>query len=227
MGRPRKKTTENSNVVLSDNSLKLAKENEELRRQLAELNKTLNEKLLNLVAENKKLKEDIKNKDRETFVGIRSVSGSNVWLAAPESKMGEPGSVNKGRLLKSGNITIVPSYWVVEWITSGNLCLKMGDIVIDNEAAKKISANVDFADIKIPDDFYLFDYTVEQIKDMAKNNIKAIVAYVNKHKNNVNILNSLHGILTSELEKYEDNSPQYADIENVINRIVSYLSKDK
>jgi len=216
----------NVDVSKTTNADKLKQENALLKKKVEELTETLNNKLGQLIEENKELRKRLEDKKTEKFVGIRSVTGANVWLPAPESKTGDPATRNMGRMLKAGKTTIVPSYWVVDWIASNYLGLKLGDVVIDNEQAKKISPNVEFDDIDIPEDFYLFEYTAEQIREMAKNNVKALVSYVNKNKKNVPLLNQVRGILADEQTKYKEDSPVYIDIDNLLTRIVSYISKE-
>ena len=213
----------NENVVSGVNE-KLKKENEELKKELSKLNNTIKDQLAQLLEENKQLKEKLaESESKDNYVGIRSVTKAKVWLPSPESKT-DPTKKNYGKLLKPGMATVVPSYWVVDWITSGYLGLKMGDIIIDNEAGKRISPNVHFIDIKVPKDFYIFEYNAEEIKNMLFSDPAKLHSYINSNKNNTLVLNYIYSIVKSVIGDMKQDDEHYYDVESIIVKIENKLS---
>lgn len=204
---------------------KLKEENKQLRLELSKLNETIKGQLSQLIAENKELKEKLaESESKDNYVGIRSVTKAKVWLPSPESKSGDPSKKNYGKLLKPGMATVVPSYWVVDWITSNFLGLKMGDVIIDNEAGKRISPNIHFIDIDVPKNFYIFKYDVEEIKKMLIANSSDLHIYINKNKDNGLVLNYIYSIVKSVIDDMDQNDKNYYNVESIIVKIENQLS---
>lgn len=212
-------------MAKSKTKAELQKENLELKKKLDDLTKTLNLQMEQLVQENKELKEKLSaSSEREKFVGIRSTIDGAIWLPAPESKSGDAKDRNKGKYLEGKKATIVPAYWVADWITSGLLPLRTRSIVVDNEAGKKISPGVNFTDVVFPDDFFLFEFTNEEFEQLVKDNdVTKINYYINKYKNDKQALAQMFMVVENIYEKAEDESELKINAEALMNRIDTYL----
>lgn len=180
-------------------SNKVISNEESLKKDVVALNKKLEysarmqEQLDFLITENKKLKS--KQKDvlsKESYVGVRSISKTNTWLPSPESQMDSTRS-NDGRMLKPGQSTIIPSYWMVHYIGSKNTSFLMGDVCCDNVVGKKINPNLKFVELDLPAEFVEAALTPEEINLKITAGSEALMEFIEKYSDKKHILQKIYG----------------------------------
>jgi len=196
----------------------LLKQNGELQKRLEALESVesksdeglttfeeLNAQLQHLMAENKRLKEENKKVgDKEKFVGIKSLSKGLVWLPSPESRSGSVGDREKGRMLNPGEVVVVPALWALDYIANKNVTFTIGDAVIDNAAGKKIAPDVQFADIQIPDEFYEYVVTLEEIEEAVEKGTDAAFSLIDQYKDKLYILHKIYANVVGKMQDFND-----------------------
>lgn len=209
-------------------------ENAELKARLDELSKKVDEKkepkkddglsdqLKHLISENNKLREQLKkSRDSEKFVGIKSLSKGTVWLPSPESESGNFADRQKGRMLKPNQSTIIPASWAVWLIETDNLAFRMGDLMFDNDSARKISPNVEFADLDVPKHFLTNVLTSQHIHKQFITSAEKGYQLIEKYKSTRFILERIYGVVV-DLEQKSSGAARakyssiVADIEAIL-----------
>jgi hypothetical protein len=165
-----------------------------------------NDTLLQRIAD---LEEQLgKAKQTEKFVGVELISMGRVWLPAPESRSGRPEDANKGRLMKKqGEIALIPTYWMLDYIANDISCFRWGEVRINNERAKAISPQLNIIDIDIPEKWLENSLTEEEILLLALDRKVDFYDVIAKHKEKYYLLSRIQGVLEAKMDTVPRESP--------------------
>jgi len=202
-----------------------------LQEQIREIGKDdsykkLSKQLEIVLAENQKLHEELESaKKSEKFVAVELLSQGNVWLPSPESKSGRPEDANKGYLLKkTGQIAIIPAYWMIEYVANRNPSFLMGDVRINNEVGKKLNPNIEFVELDIPEEFYEDSIPLEDIVANVRKGGEDLQRFINRFKDKPFVLARIMNVIDEILGDYSDEDPQKValiPISENLNRILN------
>jgi hypothetical protein len=175
-------------------------------------------KVSNLVNEIHRLQDELKKaRETEKFVAIENLSLGRVWLYAPESKSGRPEDANKGRLLKqTGEIAIVPSYWMVTYIADRAPAFSMGEIRINNEKGRDLSPNLMFEDFDLPPEFEDAVVPNEEINKAISGSAENFYDFVDKYRKQPFILSRAFGIIDREAFAAKEKSTRKSILEGYV-----------
>ena len=178
----------------------------------------INSKTSSLIAEINRLKDELKTaRETEKFVAIENLSLGRVWLYAPESKSGRLEDANKGRLLKqTGELAIIPSYWMATYIADRAPAFEMGELRLNNDKGRSLSPHLVFEDYKLPKEFLDAAVSNESITKAISGLSEDFYSFVEKHKKNIFVLNRAFGVIDRAAYAAEEKSKEKSILDGYV-----------
>ena len=177
-----------------------------------------NAKVSNLINEIHRLQDELKvARETEKFVAIENLSLGRVWLYAPESKNGRPEDANKGRLLKkTGEVAIVPSYWMATFIADRAPAFSMGEIRINNKKGRHLSPNLIFEDFDLPSEFEDAVVPNEEIDEAISGSAEDFYGFVDKYRGQPFVLSRAFGIIDRKAHAAKEKTTKKSILEGYV-----------
>lgn len=182
-------------------------------------------KVSSLINEIHRLQDELKvSRETDKFVAIENLSLGRVWLYAPESKSGRPEDANKGRLLKkTGEVAIVPSYWMATFIADRAPAFSMGEIRINNEKGRKLSPNLIFEDFDLPSEFEDAVVSNEEVDKAISGSAENFHDFVDKYRKQPFILSRVFGIIDRKAHAAKERSTRKSILEGYVSSLDEIL----
>ena len=204
-----------------------------LEKQVREIGKSgsdekLSEQLDTLLKENKRLQGELESaKKSESFVAIELLSQGKVWLPSPESRSGRPEDANKGYLLrKTGEIALIPSYWMIDYIANRNPAFIMGDVRINNEKGKRLSPGADFTELDIPKEFLEGAVPPEDILANVRKGGDDLHIFIKKYEDKPFVLAKIMSVVDGVMADLDDKDPKKQSLTSLSEHIDRLINPD-
>ena len=182
-----------------------------------------NAKISNLVATIGRLEGELDTaRSTSKFVAIENLSLGRVWLYAPESKSGRPEDREKGRLLKqTGELAIVPSYWMAQYLADRSPSFLMGETRLNNERGRELSPHLVFEDYDLPEEITGSVVPNEDIADAINGTVEEFYDFIETYREKPFILNRIYGVV----DRAAHAAPEKSQRKSILDGHVSYIDE--
>jgi len=167
--------------------------------------------LENVLLENRRLKSLLEKKnDVTTYVGIENLSNGKVWLPAPQSSIVGEENASDGVLLKGKQKTIIPTHWLVYYISIDLSSFVDGTCRVNNSFVRNNNPNLVVGEVEIPDSFLKWIMTDVEVNKLVDGQTEDIIDFVNTAGSET-LCNRVVLAIRDKAEKFkkEENKPKY------------------